>query len=301
MSAATEWMRANKLSVFLAALVLFFLLRALLPNSAAPRPLMLSNTARTQLAESDSSAGIANPTAKMGIMPPIAPDFAPSSRTDRMVQQDTSLSLAVKDVAEAISKIDGAAQAVGGYLIDSSLSTPEGASSGNISIRVPAEKRTEVLSTIKSFGVKVVSEYVSGQDITDQYEDTTERLRILESTKSKFEAILAEAKNVNEMLSVQQQLLNLQQQIDSLKGQQKYLEGSAKLTRISVYLATDELALPYAPEYSWRPRVIAKEALRSLILNIREIGTVLIWIAVYTPVWLTAIVLLVIAKKRMSR
>ncbi len=300
MSSPILWIKENKLSAFLAAVLLFLIIRAILPDGMSPRPLTLSGAASPQYMESDAGSGVVK-RSSIGIMPPVSPEYAPSDRAERMVQRDTSLSLAVKDVADAITQIDRAAQSVGGYLIDSSLSTPEGASSGNISIRVPAEKRTEVLSTIKSFGVKVVSEYISGQDITDQYEDTTERLRILESTKVKFETILAEAKNVNEMLSVQQQLINIQQQIDSLKGQQKYLEGSAKLTRISVYLATDELALPYTPNYSWRPRVIAKEALRSLILNVRGIGTMLIWAGVYAPVWLTAIVVLVIAKKKMSR
>jgi hypothetical protein len=92
-------------------------------------------------------------------------------------------------------------------------------------------------------------------------------------------------KNVSDMLNVQRELLNVQQQIDAIKGQQAYLEGSAKLTRISVYLSTDELALPYAPDDSWRPSVVLKEAIRSLILNVRGILNALIWIAVFFPFW----------------
>jgi len=45
----------------------------------------------------------------------------------------------------------------------------------------------------------------------------------------------------------------------------KYFEQSAKLTKITVYLSTDELSLPYAPTNQWRPLVIVKEAFRSLI------------------------------------
>jgi hypothetical protein len=128
------------------------------------------------------------------VAPVYRQESAPTSGVDRLVLKDTSLSLKVNDVAQSISKIEESAVSLGGYLVDSTLTVPEGASTGSISVRVPSEKREEALTQFRSFGVKTVSEYVNGQDVTDQYVDNKERLRILETTKTKFEDILANAK-----------------------------------------------------------------------------------------------------------
>lgn len=209
---------------------------------------------------------------------------APSESTNRIVIQDTSLSLQVKDVTKTINDIEETTQKLGGFLINSNLSKPEGAASGNISIRIPEEKRKEALTAFKNMAVKVVSESVTGNDVTDQYADLDARLEVLYSTKNKYEDILDRADQISDILAVQQQLTNLQNQIDNLIGQQKYYEQSAKLSKIVIYLSTDELSLPYAPTNEWRPTVIFKEAVRSMIGTFRSIGSLIIWAVVYVPI-----------------
>ncbi len=209
---------------------------------------------------------------------------APSESSSRLVIQDTSLSLQVKDVSGSINEIENTAKNFGGFLINSHLSKPEMAASGNISIRVPEDKRKEAMEAFKKMAVKVVSESVNGTDVTDQYSDLQAQLDVLQKTKAKFEEILDKASAVRDLLEVQQQLISIQSQIDSVKGQQKYYEQTAKLSKITIYLSTDELALPYAPTNEWRPTVVFKEAVRSLISTIRDIGSLVIWLVVFLPI-----------------
>ena len=223
---------------------------------------------------------------------------APSESTDRLVIQDTGLSLQVKDVSKTIDEIENKTKEFGGFLITSRLSKPEGAASGNISVRVPESKRKEAMTAYKNMAVKVVSESVNGTDVTDQYTDLQARLDVLQKTKVKFEDILDRATAVNDLLNVQQQLISLQSQIDSVKGQQKYYEQSAKLSKIMIYLSTDELALPYAPTNEWRPTVIFKEAVRSLVGALRNIGNLIIWAVVFAPIIIPAYFIVRYIKKR---
>lgn len=210
--------------------------------------------------------------------------IAPSENPERLIIQDTSLSLQVKDVSQTINNILETTKSLGGFLINSSLTRPEGAASGNISIRVPEEKRQEALESFKKLAVKVVSESVYGTDVTDQYVDLESRLEVLNKTKTKYEEILQQAQKVTDIMSVQEQLTYIQSQIDNLKGQQKYYEQSAKLSKIVIYLSTDELALPYAPTNEWRPTVIFKNAVRSLVGVFRSIGSLIIWSVVFIPI-----------------
>jgi len=220
----------------------------------------------------------------MGMMPPIYDEPAPTDTTDRMVVRDSSLSLLVDSVRETIQNISDLATRSGGYLVNSNLSEPEGAATGSITIRVPVATRDQVLSDIRDLGLRVVDEHTYGHDVTDAYTDIEAQLATLRTTKEKFESLLASATTVEDSLSVQRELMNLQRQIDSYLGQQKYLEGNANLSRISVSLATDELALPYAPDEPWRPQAIFRNAVRSLLATLRGAVSFLIWLGVYAPI-----------------
>jgi hypothetical protein len=99
-------------------------------------------------------------------------------------------------------------------------------------------------------------------------------------------------------MSVQTQLMNIQSQIDSVKGQQKYLEQSAKLTKVTIYLATDEISLPYAPTNVWRPVVIFKTAVRSLIGTFQSIGSLTIWLVAYLPIIVPVVAVVYLIKRR---
>lgn len=233
------------------------------------------------------------------------PEAPPTESEPRLVIKDTTLSLLVENVAGVLGQIENLADRFGGFLVNSHLSQPEGPSSGSITVRVPEEKRAEAIAAFRALGVKTVSEQVTGRDVTDQYVDIGARLETLEKTKAKFEEILDEAVRIQDILQVQRELVTLQSQIDSFKGQQQYLEGSAKLSRITIYLSTDELALPFTPDTSWRPEVIFKQAVRSLIVNVRALGNVAIWVAVYSavlvPVGLLAAVVYRIGKRRVVK
>jgi len=111
---------------------------------------------------------------------------------------------------------------------------------------------------------------------------------------------MSKAYSVTDLMTVQRELINLQSQIDSLKGQQKYLEQSAKLTKITIYLSTDELSLPYAPTNEWRPTVIFKEAVRSLLTFLRGIAGFLIWLVVYSPIIAPVIGIIWFVRRRRS-
>lgn len=232
-------------------------------------------------------------------MPVSAP--LPMIAQQRMVIRDTFLSLVVDDANQVVTAIEQKAVALGGYLVTSNLSTPEEGGSGSITVRVPADKRSEALEAFKGLAVNVVSEQIDGQDITEAYQDIQEQLAILEQTKTKFQSLLETATRVTDILEVQRELTNVQQQIDSLKGQEEYLKQAADLTKITVYVSTDELALPYNPEESWRPKVVFKLAVRSLMLFLRGVASVAIWLIVFAPIWLTVAGIAYLISKRFAR
>jgi hypothetical protein len=289
------FVKKNWLVVILVLVMVFLLLR--------------NNTGMVSTSRGESFGGVADlsitPAAmtksiSSGIYMPYN-QAAPTAQTDRIVVQNTSMSMLVRDVAVTLKGIEKEAVGAGGYMVNKSISQPEGAASGYISLRVPTEKREETLDGIRALGVKVISENVVGTDVTDQYVDLAGRIASLEKTKARIKAILDQATSVNDLMNVQMQLTNIEQQIDSYKGQQNYLSQTAKLTMISVNLSTDELSLPYAPDKAWRPAVVFKNAVRSLVSTVRDIGSLLIWVVVYAPVWGLALGAIYLYKKMKAK
>lgn len=249
----------------------------------------------------ESSAGFGSTTKRSADIGIPVPDVAPSDREDRIVIRDTDLSLQVKSVEETAKGIQAEAERLGGYLVNSFVNAPEGPGSGYVAVRVPTDKLDEALNNFRGLAVKVVSESVNGRDVTDEYEDLEEKLRIYERNKTTFERLMGEAVRVQDMLDIQQKILDQQNQIDSIKGRQQFLEQSAKFSRVTVNLSTDELALPYAPDQAWRPAVVFKLAVRSLVGTLRGLGNMVIWVAVFSVIWLPVALILWFVWRRKRR
>lgn len=230
--------------------------------------------------------------------PPLQEAPPTTGVNNRLVISESYLSLLVKSVVEAQNQIIQTAESLGGYMVNSNLNNPQDAPTATISVRVPSTKLREALEIYRGLAVKVVSENLTGQDVTDQFVDNKARLETLEKTKAKFEEIFDQAVNIQDILTVQREIINLQAEIDSVKGQQNYLEKNAQMAKLTVYLSTDEFALPYAPSESWRPEVIFKQAVRSLVSQVRKIGTALIWLAVYSIIWVPILLIIFYLKRK---
>ena len=221
--------------------------------------------------------------------------------TNRKVVTDSNFSLLVKDVTETIGKIKEQTTALSGYMVTANINSAEYGNTASIQVRVPIEKVEDFIKYLRGLAVKVVSENVNGHDVTDQYVDIERRLGDLESQRLKMQAILDKATTVEEMMEVQRAIFSVQDQIDSYKGQLLYLDGTTKTSKVTIYLATDELELPYTPDNPWRPEVVFKKAVRSMIGNLQKVGSAGIWLAVYLPLVAILIILVIGIRKLLSR
>ncbi len=233
------------------------------------------------------------------IMPPFGGNSTDLNAADRKVVTDTNFSLLVKDVAASIRQLKGDAETAGGFMVNSSINRPEEGGNGNLTVRVPSDRLDEYLEKVRGASVRVVSENVMGTDVTDQFTDVQARLETLNRTKQIYQDMLGRATDVDEILRVQQSIFNVQDQIDSLTGQLKYLENTSKSSLVTLYLSTDELSLPYAPGEPWRPQVVFKTAVRSLMMHVRGIANLAIWAVVYSPILLAGVVIVIIARRMM--
>lgn len=212
-----------------------------------------------------------------------APPREAASLSERLVIKTGSMSLLVADVRKTVANIIKFTEDEGGFVLSSDVhrATPESKRLvGRMTIKVPAEKFSRVFKRLKDFGLKVTSENISGQDVTTEYTDLASRLRNLEAAEAQLLELMKKAGKVSEILEVQRELVRTREQIETTRGRIEFLEKNAKMATITIHLSTEEEKLPIVEE-GWRPKKVAKRALRSLVRFWQKVGNIVIWSAIF--------------------
>ncbi len=203
----------------------------------------------------------------------------------RMVIKNASLSIVVEEPGVSLEAISKLASDLGGFVVSSNLYRTQTANGlevpqANITIRVPADTLDQALAEIKSGAGQILSENVSGQDVTQEYTDLESRLRNLERAEEQLSEIMEQAWETEDVLVVYNRLVEVQEQIELIKGQMKYYEQSAELSAISINIQANEAVQPLKIG-NWQPVGVAKRALQALINTLKFLADMLIWTVLY--------------------
>lgn len=227
----------------------------------------------------------------------MTPTMAPSATTETLPRQITktgNLSILVTTAEDTAQNIQAIAESVAGYVSDSYLyEVTTGVKAGAITIRVPADKFEQTWSRIKDLALKVESENVNVNDVTDQFVDLEARLKNLGAQEDQYLDILKKATAVEDVLKVTNQLNQVRQQIDSWEGQLKYLNSQIDLSTITVNLTAEKEVLVFG--LHWRPLTVIKQAVRSLLTGLVHYANAIIAIVIFLPVialWLITLLLI---------
>ena len=158
---------------------------------------------------------------------------------DRMIVRSGSMNLKVRDVAEALDRIKGIAEWLGGYVVTSNWHGEEKERTATISIRVPAEKYDDALTSLRDMAVEVLLESTRAKDVTEEFTDLEAQLRNLEATESRYLELLEKADTVEDMLKIEGMLSETRGRIEQTKGRMQYLERTSATSLIEIYLVED--------------------------------------------------------------
>jgi hypothetical protein len=217
-----------------------------------------------------------------------------------MIVRNGDMSLVVEDVIGARDKIAQLAVTFGGYVVSSSIYGEEQDKKGNIEIRVPDDKFDQALSELRGLAVRVDSESTSSQDVTEEYVDLQSRLSNAEATERQYLALLDEAKDVQDILSIYQSLSQVRQDIEQIKGRMQYLERTVSMSLISVYLKPVASAKPLV-RAGWNALEVLKSAARGLVTAGQVIGTIIIWLLIFIPIWGTVLGIIYWRRRRRKK
>lgn len=198
--------------------------------------------------------------------------------------------------AERFREASSLARPLGGFVQASTTSSfEEGNGSGDITLRVPVDRFDEAMARLGKLG-KLESTSEQGEDVTDQLVDLGARIRSLRAEEDALNALMSEAQNVNEVLSIRSSSVGIREQIEQLAAQEKSLTDRSSFSTIHVLLHESTASIAEtSPTDGWGLR----RAVRTSIDAAEAIvGSMIVAVGLLLPLSPFALLALYVVRRR---
>ncbi|MDQ7821170.1 MAG: DUF4349 domain-containing protein [Candidatus Eremiobacteraeota bacterium] len=204
----------------------------------------------------------------------------------RMIVYTVELSLEVKDVDAAFKTLDAMVKESKGYLVSSSVSRgDEKYRTARMAVRVPSGSLTPFVDKVSQVG-EMLSQQKTGQDVTEEYVDSSARFTNMKLEEAKYQEMFKAAQSVDDMLKVRRELGRVRGDIEALEGRLKFLKSSADMATVNISLTQSRIE---APRSFWNFGKTAESAFTTLKYLVKFLADVVIFLVILIPFFVLAL------------
>ncbi len=231
---------------------------------------------------------------------PSAPAPAAPRPSPRKLIKTIEMAIEVRKPEEVSATLQTLAETLGGYVSGVGANRLEdGAMQVMLTLRIPVEKLDAARAEVKKLAVKVLSEQLRTEDVTDQLVDLDARLKTLRATEAELQALLAEsrakARKVEEIMAIFRELTEIRTQIEQIGAQVVGLDRQVAYSTLQVQISPVSSARPVTGD-GWQPGDRVRDSIRTLVNFLRGLGDFLIFalivgLPVLSVIWLALFLL----------
>ncbi len=222
----------------------------------------------------------------------------------RMIVRTADVRIIVADTSKTVDAVTKSVESAGGYVSGSNIWREGELLRAKLTLRVPADKLTSTLASIRAQAKRVETETIASEDVSQEFVDLESQVRNLEATETELLELLKVArvnsKKASDVLEVHEQLTLIRGQIEQARGRMRYLSQVTSMSAVALDVVPDAIAQPIVKK-GWQPFVVVKDASRALVELLQNVATVAIWFVIYVLPILGMLCLLIYAMVRASR
>jgi len=192
---------------------------------------------KAQLSQEPSVSGDRAETAPRG---PSSTNLA-LNIADKKVIKNADINVTVKDNIEAEVKVQGLVVKYQGFIQKTEAYKNKDRSYTNMEVRIPAERFESFITEMKELG-ELTHNRVYTTDVTEEYIDLSARQKTLLVQENSLQEMLKKAKDVDELLKVENELARVRGEIERITGRIKYLDNKTTYSTVNITLSTKYLA-----------------------------------------------------------
>lgn len=160
---------------------------------------------------------------------------APTQKSLKIIK-DGTMTVQTENIDSSKFNIDKLVHQWGGYYHTEKLEHYDKRSVYNLVIRVPADHYEKVLAGIEKGGDKIEFKNITAFDVTEEYNDIQTQLQNKKAYLNRYLQLLSQAKNVKEILMIEDHIRPLQNDIERHIGRLRYLDDKVGFSTLSVML-----------------------------------------------------------------
>lgn len=214
-------------------------------------------------------------------VPPANPDW------NKKIIKNGTINLEVKNYSKYYQLLSEIVKREGGYIAQEDQHQSEYKLENNVIIKVPVARFEETMDLVAS-GTgddKVKEKKVSSEDVTGEVVDTKSRIEAKKEVRLRYLELLKQAKNMKDILEVQNEINSIQEEMEMAAGRLNYLDHSSAYSTINLsFYEILNASAGEVKEQTFASRIFAAFAGGWTFIKSIIIGVVSIW-----PVWLVGI------------
>lgn len=152
--------------------------------------------------------------------------------TERKIIRNATLDFRVKKADDSSKKINDLVTKNGGRVVSNTESRSGERLYVRMSIQVPEPKLDTFLAAVLEESIYTENKSIESQDVTKQFVDIEARIRSKKATEEKYLDLLKKARNVEEVLKVEEQLRIMREEIEVKEAEFKELKENIALSRV---------------------------------------------------------------------
>ncbi len=164
------------------------------------------------------------------------PDIENSALDSRKIIYTSYLDMETTNYNEAITAIEQKVSSIGGYVQSKYADSPTSEYASRYStytLKIPYNHYTSFMKSVGEIGSVLWSEETT-EDVTLEYVDIESRLLTLNEERASLLALLSEATEVEEIVTIQQYLGDVQYEIESFTARQRQLDNLVQFCTVTV-------------------------------------------------------------------
>ena len=202
------------------------------------KPESIQEDRKEQMHATDTTASVSPPQSgePEQTKQPANPSQSPASKPDwnKKIIKTAALNVVVKDYQKFNQLVHSSASQFGGYIADEQQTETEYKIENVITIKVPVDQFQSAVDLLTKGNGKINEKKISSEDVTTQYVDTKARLEAKKQVRMRYLEQLKLAKNMEEILQVQNEINEIQEEIESSAGRINYLSNASAMSTINL-------------------------------------------------------------------
>ncbi len=215
---------------------------------------------------------------------------------DKKIIKTGNITMEVKKYAVFNEMLHREIKQLGGYVAQEEQQQANDRIENSVTVKVPVDQFDNAISRLTPGAEKIIEKKITAEDVTAEIVDTKSRLEAKKRVRDRYLDLLKQARNMKEILEVQNEVNGIQENIEAGAGRIGYLSHASAFSTINIRFYE---VLPGATVNDDEPGY-GRRMVESFKYGLRGFAEMMVLLVSFWPLWTVILVVWFFIRKRLK-